>query len=112
MRRLPPLPEHFDRSRYKGRVYSHRYVMKRIYEIIHTEGSVAGAARRMGVSKVFLHKVIRGLKSPGDKLTAYLGLERHIVYIPTTRLRLDPVYIEPEPTEVEAPDAFDGEIEG
>jgi hypothetical protein len=44
-------------------------------------------ARTHGVSKSYLNQVIRGVKAPGPKMLASLGLKRTLVYTPTRAKR-------------------------
>lgn len=78
IRNLPSPPPVIDG---KASIYTEAMIMRRIYEQIRKDGSVAAAARSIGVSKVFLSKVVKGEKPIGEKITAFFGFERFVIYL-------------------------------
>jgi len=56
-------------------------VMQLIQGVVTEEGTRSAAARRIGVSPVYLGEVLNGKELPGPKILKYFGLDQEIVYV-------------------------------
>jgi transcriptional regulator with XRE-family HTH domain len=55
-------------------------VIQLIRDLVHKEGSQSKAARKIGISAVYIGKILKGKELPGQSALNYFGLEREIVY--------------------------------
>ena len=79
IRNLPSPPQTGEGL--QGRIYTDAMILRRIYDQVRHDGPVAATARRIGVSKVFLGKVIKGEKPIGETIAEFFGYDRYVVYM-------------------------------
>lgn len=51
-------------------------IVERIRKLVESEGSKAGAARKLGISRPYLHEILKGHRGLGPKVLAHFGLKR------------------------------------
>ncbi len=56
---------------------------ERIAELVAKHGSYRAAAKAIGISSPYLHRVASGNKEAGDGLLKKLGLEKQVRYLRT-----------------------------
>ena len=56
---------------------------ERIAELVAEHGSYRAAAKAIGISSPYLHRVASGNKEAGDGLLKKLGLEKQVRYLRT-----------------------------
>lgn len=59
-------------------------VIRKIEQIIETQGTQKAAAEFLGVSQQYLTDLIKGRRDPGSKILDKLGLESRVIYVSKT----------------------------